>query len=78
MSEWEGEQPYWVKGDHQAKWRVSGTIIHRDVDLSAATLRDVPGLDNLSVFHGFQQMTNFPVSDEEGAILLRLIEGHTD
>jgi hypothetical protein len=43
------------------------------VDLQHTYLRSVPGLENLSVFHGFQQGTNFPVTPEEGAILLRLI-----
>jgi hypothetical protein len=33
-----------------------------------------PGLEDLSVFHGFQQQTNFPVTPEQGAILLRLVE----
>jgi 5-methylcytosine-specific restriction protein A len=31
-------------------------------------------LESLSVFHGFQQQTNFPVMPEEGRILMRLIE----
>ena len=50
--------------------RVLAMIIDRDVNLSHTYLRSVPGLENLSVFHGFQQGTNFPVKSEEGAILM--------
>ena len=51
-----------------------GTFTHRDVDVSGNVLRSVPGLENLSVFHGFQQTTNFPVTPAEGAILMRMVE----
>ena len=75
LAELESEQPYWVDRDTQEQWRVLGTLTHRFVDLSHTALRNVPGLEELSVFHGFQQMTNFPVTPEEGAILMRMIEG---
>ncbi|MCI0456794.1 MAG: EVE domain-containing protein, partial [Gemmataceae bacterium] len=72
--ELETEQPYDIEPDTQTMWRVLGTLTHRDVKLSHATLREVPGLENLSVFHGWQQATNFPVTPEQGVILLRLVE----
>jgi hypothetical protein len=75
MVELESEQSYWAERDTQEQWRVLGTLTHRDVGLIHTDLREVPGLENLSVFHGFQQQTNFPVTPEEGAILLRLV-GH--
>jgi hypothetical protein len=75
MRELESEQAYWAERDNQEQWRVLGTLEHRTVDLSHRTLRDVAGLEQLSVFHGFQQTTNFPVRDDEGVILMRMIEG---
>ena len=75
MAELESEQPYWAQRDNDIRCRVRATIIERDVDLPHTDLRQVPGLENLSVFHGFQQGTNFPVTPDEGAILLGLIRG---
>jgi predicted RNA-binding protein with PUA-like domain len=75
LAELESEQPYWAERDTQEQWRVLGTLTHRFANLSHTILRSVPGLGDLSVFHGFQQMTNFPVTPEEGALLMRMIEG---
>jgi 5-methylcytosine-specific restriction protein A len=74
MPELEGEQRYWAEKDQTICSRVLCTITHRGVDLSAERLRRVPGLERLSVFHGFQQATNFPVAPGEGEILMRLVE----
>lgn len=75
MAELPSEQPYWDEPDTEELLRVVGTFTHRNLDLPAATLRDTPGLENLSMFHGFQQATNFAVTPDEGAILLALIHG---
>ncbi len=75
MAEMESEQAYWVDRDTQVQMRVLGTLTHRDVNLAHTELRDVPGLEELSVFKGFQQATNFSVTPAQGAILLRLVEG---
>lgn len=75
MAELETEQAYWAGRDTEEKWRVVGTLTHRDVNLSHSDLRETPGLEQLAVFQGFQQMTNFPVTLEQGAILLRLVNG---
>jgi hypothetical protein len=72
MAELESEQPYNAERDTTVRCRVRATIVRRDVNLSDTELRSVPGLENLSIFHGFQQGTNFPVTPDEGAILLRL------
>jgi hypothetical protein len=72
MPELETEQPYWAERDPDVRTRVGGTLRHRAVGLSADDLRRVPGLEGLSVFRGFQQATNFAVSEQEGAILLAL------
>lgn len=78
MAEIDSELPYWTQGENQENHiccRVRATILERDVNLSHTALRTVPGLENLSVFHGFQQTSNFRVTPNEGAILLGLIRG---
>ena len=72
MPELESEQPYWAERDTQVLCLVLATITHRDVNLSHTYLRSMPSLENLSVFHGFQQGTNFRVTEDEGRILQRL------
>jgi hypothetical protein len=73
MPELESEQPYWTERDTEIRCRVQATITHRDVNLSHTDLRLIPGLEELSVFHGFQQGTNFAVKPEEGVILESVI-----
>ena len=77
MAELESEQPYSAQRDNDVRCRIRATIVRRDVNLSHTELRSMPGLENLTVFHGFQQGSNFPVTPDEGAILLRLA-GQTD
>jgi predicted RNA-binding protein with PUA-like domain len=73
--ELEHERPYWVDSrDAKPRVRVLGAFIHRSALLASRRLKSVPGLEKLSVFHGWQQATNFRVKDAEGEILLRLIE----
>jgi 5-methylcytosine-specific restriction protein A len=80
MAELASEQPYWVAPEVEARVRVTGTLTHRNLDLTADRLRHVPGLEDLCVFQRsvVQQATNFRVTDAEGAIIMRLIEegGH--
>jgi hypothetical protein len=73
MGELETEQVYWVERDTGTKCRVRGTITHR-VDLPIEELKSVAGLENLSIFHGVHQGTNFRVTDEEGEVLMSLVE----
>src|SRR5205807_2445612 len=44
MPELESEQSYWAGRDTEEKWRVIGTLTHRDVNLSHTDLRGEPGL----------------------------------
>jgi predicted RNA-binding protein with PUA-like domain len=74
MAELPSEQQYWNEPDTDELLRVVGSLTHRNLDISAAELRDTPGLENLSMFHGFQQGTNFEVSDAEGQIIMNLIQ----
>ena len=74
MLELESEQPYWAERDDVIRCRVLATITHREVNLMHSDLRGIPGLENLSVFHGFQQTSNFPVTTEEGVILQKFLD----
>lgn len=78
MAELESEQPYWAERDIQEQWRVLGSLLHRNLDLPHNFLREGVGLENLSVFQGFQQTTNFPVRPDEGTLLMRMVEGGRD
>jgi hypothetical protein len=62
MAELVGEQAYWPERDTQEQRRVVGTLTHRDINLTHTALREVEGLEGLSVFHGFQRAANFPVT----------------
>jgi hypothetical protein len=73
MAELESEQPYWAERDTEEKWRVIGTLTHRNVHLPHTQLREIKGLEELSVFHGFTKMTNYSVTPAQGGILLRLV-----
>ena len=70
--ELETEQKYNVERNNEIMMRVEGTLTHRFNCISQRVLRNMRGLENLSVFSGFQQTTNFKVTDEEGKILLKL------
>ncbi len=65
------ELQYW-KGQREAedKLRVTCRVTHR-VDLRREQLKEVPELENLSIFR-FSQGTNFPVAPGEGDVLLRM------
>lgn len=73
MAELPSEQQYWSEPDTEKALRVVGTFTHRNVDLRADELRATPGLEQLSMFHGFQQGTNFVVTDVEGKIIMGLV-----
>lgn len=75
MPEMESEQAYWAERDTEERFRVVGTLTHRDVNLPHTELREVDGLEELSVFTGFQQQTNFPVTPAQGKIIMRLVGG---
>ena len=74
LEESPNENSYNVPPDHELKMRVTGRFIKRLAGITSKALRGIPGLENLSVFHGFKQATNFLVSDEEGRIIMSLIE----
>jgi hypothetical protein len=69
------EDPYVRVERHSAGWYVVAEIWNRGPDISAETLRADPALRDLSVFHGFQQATNFRVSDVHGRALVEMLPG---
>jgi hypothetical protein len=73
MRELPHEVPYCIDIDTGERVRVVCTLIRRDVNLPATTLRNNPGLGKLSALRGYPNVTNYPVSDAEGAILMQLI-----
>ena len=68
------EQPYNTRPDTGTVWRITATLLDRHLNLPHGLLRTIAGLEQLSVLRKdvFQQATNFPVTDAEGEILLRL------
>jgi predicted RNA-binding protein with PUA-like domain len=61
-------QPYWSE-----KTRVDLRVTDHFPVLEAEFLKVIPGLGNLSTFHGFQAATNFRVTPAEGEIICKLI-----
>ena len=75
MDEIETEKEFYTKPDYERMWRVKGTYLERFPLVSAVTLKEIPTLSGLSVFHGVQQPTNHKVSDEEGQFLMQYVKG---
>ncbi len=73
MAELDLEKPYCVDLDTGVTCRVMGTFIQRFPCVSYKVLRSVPELESLSVFHGFQQTTNFRVTTVEGDSIMKTI-----
>jgi hypothetical protein len=76
MAELEAEQQYWVERDTEARCRVTGTLTHR-TELPISELQSIDSLQELSIFKGFQQGTNFRVSENEGRTILAMSERHS-
>jgi len=60
--------PYWSD-----TYKVDLHMLSHFPKLDAEFLKTVPGLQNLSMFHGFQAATNFKVTMQEGEIIRQLI-----
>jgi len=74
MEELDSEQKYNFERDIRVRMRIEGRFTNRFGCVSHKELRNIQGLESLSVFSGYQQTTNFRVTDEEGKILLKLAE----
>lgn len=73
MAELNLKKPHCVDLDTGVICRVVETFIQRFPCVSHEVLRSVPELENLSVFHGFQQTTNFRVTTVEGDSIMKAI-----
>jgi hypothetical protein len=61
------------------EYKVMGRFVLRFPIIEAAYLKEIPGLEDLSVFHGYQAKTNFPVTIKEGELLTKIVyQIHTD
>jgi hypothetical protein len=75
LAEEKPDVEYWVdRSEAKPQVRVRGSFTHRIPCLQRDDLRTISGLEALSVFQGWQQATNFRVTQEEGAILLKLVD----
>lgn len=77
MAELEGEQEFWESRDTELRCRVRGEITNR-FELPISELQMVDGLQGLSILKGFQQGTNFRVTEDEARIILRLVDDSCD
>ncbi len=73
MPELEHEQKFNRVRDTEERCRVVATITERRMNLPHTLLRATSGLAKLSVFHGFRQATNFPMTEGEAKIVLSLL-----
>jgi predicted RNA-binding protein with PUA-like domain len=71
LPELEHEQRYWKERDTEVRCRVTGDITDR-VLLPIQELKDQEELQEISIFRGFQQGTNFKLTDDEGRKILSL------
>ena len=72
MPELKREQRYNRVRDTEELLRVTGKITERHMNLQSTILRATPGLEGLSMFHGFQQGTNFRMTKREAQIVFLL------
>jgi predicted RNA-binding protein with PUA-like domain len=75
-TELESEQKYNTQRDTQLRMRVEGAFTHRFDCISHKELKAIPELENLSVLSKqvYQSGTNFKVTEEEGDVIMKLIE----
>jgi predicted RNA-binding protein with PUA-like domain len=73
MEEPELERKYAINLNTGIMWRVKGRFTIRFLTLYSENLKKIPELNKLSVFHGFQQATNFKVTSDEGKRIMEMI-----
>lgn len=78
MQELEHEMKYYKTPNFEKCLRVLATIKYRFPTISHQILKAHPELSNMSVFHGFQQATNFSVRPQEGKVILSLLSHYID
>jgi predicted RNA-binding protein with PUA-like domain len=61
-------EPY-ISEKYKVEMRVTAHFPVLDADF----LKTIPGLENMSTFHGYQAATNFKVTQAEGEIIMKLI-----
>lgn len=74
MEELASEKVFWTEHSNAPATRVLAELTHRVALIPAMRLRNIPELMKCSVFHGFQQATNFMLTEKEGQIFWDLVE----
>lgn len=72
MVEFSHEQKYLPEPDTRLQVRIVGTYILRFPVILGKTLKAIEELHGMSVFHGFNQATNYRLTQVEGECLKRL------
>jgi len=76
MEEIELERKYIKDNNVSTMCRVKGRFMGRFFNIPCTDLMKIPELSNLSVFHGFQQATNYRVTLNEGGWIMKMICEH--
>lgn len=74
MAELEAEEKYYIDLEKDPIVRVSGIFRKRFALISSQTLKSIPLLSGLSVFHSFTRMTNYKITKQEGDFLQQYID----
>ena len=74
MAELESEEKYYIDLEKDPVMRVSGIFRKRFALISSKTLRSLPSLAGLSVFHSYTRMTNYKITKQEGEYLQQYID----
>lgn len=73
MEEIESEKKYALRPDVGLSLKVKGVLSDRFKLITSKSLKEIPSLESMSVFYGFQQSTNFRITADEAATMLQLI-----
>ncbi len=68
------ELKYYIDLDPGSVCRVLATFNSAFQTISYKKIKKMPGLEELSMFHGYQKGTNFRVTKKEGKILMSMID----
>ncbi len=78
MTELKSEEKYYIDLEKEPVMRVSGIFRERFALISSQTLKNIPSLSGLSVFHGFTRLTNYKMTNKEGEVLQQYVSKNHD
>ena len=68
------ELPYCIDLDNSLRMRVVADIFSRGPFLSQEYIQSVSKLQDLSIFRGFKQATNYKITENEGRLILDIMK----